>query len=429
MSTLMQLYETIEKTFWNSLSKKLGSFLFLFLINLAYLGIYVGIRETISTRAQQAGLPPDAMADVAAALDTGWLAMIVLTIIALVLNVGQILYLRHLIVRPVRHVTQIFHEIARGEADFSRELPLETHDELRELAQSYNGFAAKMRSLIAEVRSMSASIVAETEEVRGRVATSAADAHRQQTRTAAVFDSSGEARDAIANVSTGARQISDSTQGNLAAAREALDGMRDIARRVGTMSEKVGGFNRLVDELSTRSDSVRTIASMIREIAEQTNLLALNAAIEAARAGEAGRGFAVVADEVRKLAERVNVATVDIENNVSDMIGRVDETREGNEVIRRDVAEILDVVDASARQFAEMVEEFTATGDELGRVAVAIGQLSATNADVHEHVAEIREISERVAGHMSDAEGGMKRLAESTAAVQQLVARFRIDGR
>ncbi|MBA4742720.1 MAG: methyl-accepting chemotaxis protein, partial [Azoarcus sp.] len=226
-----------------------------------------------------------------------------------------------------------------------------------------------------------------------------------------------------------ARQISDSTQGNLAAAREALDGMRDIARRVGTMSEKVGGFNRLVDELSTRSDSVRTIASMIREIAEQTNLLALNAAIEAARAGEAGRGFAVVADEVRKLAERVNVATVDIENNVSDMIGRVDETREGNEVIRRDVAEILDVVDASARQFAEMVEEFTATGDELGRVAVAIGQLSATNADVHEHVAEIREISERVAGHMSDAEGGMKRLAESTAAVQQLVARFRIDGR
>lgn len=427
MATLLQLYESVEKTFWNSLSKKLGSFLFLFLINLAYLGVYIGIRDRVNQHAMDGGLSAEVLADISAVLDSGWVIMLALTVLALAMNVGQILYLRHLIVRPVRHITQIFDEIARGDADFSRELPLETHDELRQLAQSYNGFAAKMRKLIGEVRSMSTTIVAETDDVRARVATSSGDASRQQAATSAVFVSSGEARDAIASVSAGAGQISASTHNNLAAAREALGGMRDIARRVGTTSEKVGGFNRLVDELSTRSGSVRQIASLIREIAEQTNLLALNAAIEAARAGEAGRGFAVVADEVRKLAERVNMATVDIESNVSDMIGRVNETREGNEVIRGDVAEILAVVDESERQFSAMVEDFAATGAELDRIAVAIGQLSTTNADVHEHVAEIRDISEQVVDHMAGAESGMKRLAESTTAVQQLVARFRIE--
>ncbi len=156
MSTFREIYESIEKTFWNSLTKKLFSFLFLFVLNGAYLLVWHDRRAAVE--AVVAGAAPETLAAVAAAFDAGLYAMLGLTVLALCMMLAQILYLRHLIVRPIRVITTIFDEIARGEGDLSRDLPLTTHDELRELAASYNRFAAKMREIIGKVRTMSVSI-------------------------------------------------------------------------------------------------------------------------------------------------------------------------------------------------------------------------------------------------------------------------------
>ena len=425
MNAFSQLYEAVEKTFWNSLTKKLFSLLFLFVINLAYLAIYWQQTREVATLLQMGAVTPEVAGRIADSLQHGWWLLIGLTVFALAFSVGQILYLRYLIVRPVRVITRIFNEIARGEGDFSHNLPLSTHDELRDLASGYNRFAEKMRHIIGEVRHMSVSIAREAVQVKVRVEGSAQDAREQGRMTSRVFEASTESTAAINEVSGSAHRITESTTANLSIARESLDEMRDIAGKINAVSDKVLQFNHTVDDLSQRSESVKQIASLIREVADQTNLLALNAAIEAARAGEAGRGFAVVADEVRKLAERVNKATAEIVGNINGMLELVADTRSENEVINADVRRTREVVDRSAAQFEHMVGEFEATSTQLTQIACAMESLSATNARVHDHVVEINELSRTVAQHMDDSEQRTADLTRATEAVQELVSRFR----
>ena len=236
----------------------------------------------------------------------------------------------------------------------------------------------------------------------------------------------GGSTEAIGEVSVSARAIDASTLRNLEIARESLGEVQNVAAKILAVSEKLQRFNHTVDELSQRSESVKEIAALIREIADQTNLLALNAAIEAARAGEAGRGFAVVADEVRKLAERVNKATQEIVGNINGMLELVGDTRAENDVINDDVEQTRDVVTRSATQFEHMVGEFERTGGQLSQIAAGMASLTETNAHVHANVTDIHRLSAEVAGRMENCEQRTLALTKSTEAVQELVSRFKI---
>ena len=425
MSTLKNLYETIERTFWNSLSKKLCSFMLLSVLNLTYLGVQAWQTSAIKLALTEGELAPELAARIIATLQGGQLAMIIVTALLLLLTTAQVAYLRHLIVRPIRGMIGIFNEIGRGEGDFSRDLPLVTHDEFRELAGSYNRFADKMRHIIGEVRTSSVGIAREAVQVKVKVEAAAGHAREQGRMTTAVFDASSASTAAIDHVSRSTTQITASTDDNLRIARASLSEMQDIAGKINAVSDKVLQFNHTVDDLSQRSGSVKLIAVLIREIADQTNLLALNAAIEAARAGEAGRGFAVVADEVRKLAERVNTATVEIVGNINGMLELVAETSSENEVINADVMHARAVVDRSAHQFEHMVGEFETTGAQLLQIAGAMSSLSHTNASVHEKVSAINALSRQVAQQMDDSEQRTAQLTKATESVQELVSRFK----
>ena len=426
MKLFWEFYDWFERTCWGSLTRKLSSFLLLFMLDLAYLIIYLYQGQVIADLMGKAGVAPEVSAAVQAAFDQGLWIMIGLTAVALVWNVGQILYIRFLIVRPVRAITQIFEEIGRGEGDFSKDLPVYSHDELRELANSYNRFADKMRQIIHEVRKSSVSIAREAVMVRKNVGETTAKATRQGEITESVFTASNEATQAIQEISGAAEVISTSTESNLGTARGSLQEMVDIVAKVQSVSDKLGSFNDTVANLSQRSDSIRQVAALIKEIADQTNLLALNAAIEAARAGEAGRGFAVVADEVRKLAERVNVATTEITDNINGMITLVRETRSENEVINGDIMTTREVVERSSAQFSQMVSDFEHTSEQLVQIASAMEELTATNGQVHDNVATIHTLSSEVAQNMAASEKSAIDLSAATESVQELVSRFKI---
>jgi methyl-accepting chemotaxis protein len=402
------------------------SFLFLFVIDVVYLFVYIYEKGAILEMLNRSGANAEAIRTITAAFDQGLILMIVLSVIALAWNVLQILYLRHLIVRPVKNIARIFDEIATGEGDFSRDLPTTTYDEFRDLALSYNRFADKMRQIIGEVRKMSVSIAREAVVMRKSVGETSTRATRQGELTEAVFTASNEATQAINEVSTSTERISHSTEVNLGNAKVSLQEMLEVVTKVQSVSEKLARFNDTVANLSQRSDSIRTMAALIRDIADQTNLLALNAAIEAARAGEMGRGFAVVADEVRKLAERVNVATLEITQSVTGMISLVQETQSENEVINVDIRQTREVVERSSDQFRQMVGDFEGTSDQLIQIATAMEQLTATNGQVHENMHLVHTLSAEVAQNMTNSEKSAEGLSKATESVQELVSSFKI---
>ncbi len=425
MNTFWQLYDWNERTLWNSLTKKLSSFLLLYLINLAYLYVYLDQKAFVAAQLANGQASPELAARINGSLEGGLTVVIALTAVGLVWNVGQVLYLRYLILKPVRSVITTFNEIAAGAGDFSRDLKPISHDEFRELAESYNRFAEKMRGIISEIRKASIGIATEAVQVKVRVDETGKGARRQGEMTELVFTASTEATQAIDEVSHSTQLISDSTSTNLDGARISLREMQEISSKINGVGEKVLRFNQTVDDLSQRSASINQIAALIREVADQTNLLALNAAIEAARAGEAGRGFAVVADEVRKLAERVTVASTEITGNIDKMLSLVGNTRTENEEINVDVQQTREVVARSAAHFEQMVLDFERTGEQLLHIASAMEELSSTNAQVHENVTHIHDLSGGVASNMADCEARTSALASATEGVQELVSRFK----
>ncbi len=426
METFRRLYDWSERTFWNSLTKKLMSFLLLLLIDIVYLGIYLRQKSDIEERLRAGNMSADVLQGIVDSLNQGLTLMLMLTGVALCWNVLQILYIRHLILRPVRLISQIFDEIGRGEGDFSRNLPTISHDELRTLAESYNRFAEKMREIISEVRKMSVNIAREAVMMKKAVAVTAERSGQQSEIAAAVFGASNEATQAIGDVSAATERISQSTESNLANARKSLGEIGQVVDKVQAVSDKLGRFNDTVGQLSQRSDSIRQIAGLIKDIADQTNLLALNAAIEAARAGEAGRGFAVVADEVRKLAERVNVATQEIGQNIGGMITLVRDTQQENEAINGDVRQTREVVERSSDEFQRMVVDFERTSDQLSQIAAAMEELGATNGQVHDAVTQVHGLSSEVSASMKTSSESTVTLSSATESVQELVSRFKI---
>ena len=426
MGTLRNLYDWSERTFWNSLGKKLASLLALYSVNLGYLYVYTQQKNSISAALEHGEASAELVASINATLDSGLTAVVVLSVLGLVWLIGQILYLRHLILKPVRSMISALNEIGDDGGDFSKDLQASSHDEFRELATSYNRFAGKMRRIISDIRKMTIPIALEALQVKTRIAETGSSARQQVTMTDTVFGASTEATQAIGEVSRSTQIISDSTSTNLNNARVSLQEMQDISAKINQVGEKVLSFNQTVEDLSSRSARISQTAELIRSVADQTNLLALNAAIEAARAGEAGRGFAVVADEVRTLAERVNKASTEITDNISTMLTLVTHAREANGEINADVQQTRQVVSRSAEQFERMVGDFEQTGMQLLHITSAMEQLSATNVQVHENVTSIQQLSAEVAGHMSDSETRASALSEDTEAVQGLVSRFKI---
>ena len=287
-------------------------------------------------------------------------------------------------------------------------------------------------------------LLAETGEVMQRASdefhSQFEEARADVTRTQQIFSEAiGTLIQSFTAMSQQARRQQELGTGIISSQR-GEDGAADFAGFAQHTSETLHAFvdsvvansklaMELVEMTDKMSEQMKRITGMLGEIegiSKQTNLLALNAAIEAARAGEAGRGFAVVADEVRKLAERVNKATAEIAGNINGVITLVENTRSENDEINADVLQTREVVSRSAEQFQRMVGDFEGTSEKLLQIAAAMEELSATNEQVHENVDGIHRLSGSVAQHMEESEQRTLELAQATEAVQELVSRFKI---
>ncbi len=424
MEWFWKTYFLIEKTFWNSLTKKLCSFFFISLFQLVLIAYVYNSLEEIRSLVSAQPLGPESLQQVHALLDRTIYWSLAIWAVSLVFIAFMVWYLRYLIVRPLKMIITIFREIGAGEGDLSREIPTITYDEIRDLSLSYNDFLQKMREIISNVRTMTMRIAMDSARTRKHISASVNHATQQAALAGQVSDASARSTQGVIQVSGDTQQISATTLHNLDVAKASYAELQDAAQKIGGVSQRVNTFNGTVDELNSRSASIKTIADLIKDVSEQTNLLALNAAIEAARAGEAGRGFAVVADEVRKLAERVKVATDEISGNIDGMLSLVQNTKDETSVITRDTAQAREVVDRSSHHFGRMMGDFESTASRMGQIATTMGEFASSNQQIAANVSEISTLSHSVSSSLKQSEQDSVALSRAAEEVQELVARF-----
>jgi methyl-accepting chemotaxis protein len=315
--------------------------------------------------------------------------------------------------------------IADGNADLSHPVGSNGGDAAGRVSSNINRFFSRVRGLICHARERSVSIAVDAARMNHLVQLTGDAVRRQESLASDVFESSNRVNQAVSAVAMNSEAIQGSTLNNLHLAERSLQQMETVASTMRSTNQHIEHFSGTVTELHANSMKINEIVSLINDISDQTNLLALNAAIEAARAGEAGRGFAVVADEVRKLAEKVKTATQVIGQNTQSMINLVADTSAKTQTIVAEVTKANGYVEASASDLGTMVGDFKRTTEQLVTISDAIGNLRDSNQTIHGEVEEIRNHSLDISGRMKQCLDSAKTLRESTEDLQCTLADFR----
>ncbi len=350
-------------------------------------------------------------------------AMLVLAMLALL---GGVFFARRALLVPLGDLDEILDKAASGEGDLSRDATPRTASALARIGNNYNALMGKLRKLIDLTRSQTVQIASASVELKQHLAAAAAGAQTQESLAREISTSCAAVTETVVNVAGRVERLNASAAERLERARGSQAELDALVRDIARINDRQQSFRGTVESLSKHSHTIDEIITLIQEISDQTNLLALNAAIEAARAGEQGRGFAVVADEVRKLAERTKTAAGRITQSTREMTSLADNTLEVTCQVSEETENARGAVERASSGYTGMVGNFGATADELHSIAAAMHELEAANVGILDSAKAIDSLSSELGGRMRASLESADALSVSTEEMLASGARFKL---
>jgi methyl-accepting chemotaxis protein len=347
------------------------------------------------------------------------LLMALLTLILTIIIVRSI-------TAPLAMQVAMLKDIAQGEGDLTRRLDVDRNDEFGELSHWFNSFVNNIHSIISQASSTTVQVASASNQLQSTAIQIANAAEEVASQSATVATASEEmsatSNDISRNCSMAsdvANQASHNAHNGASVVQETIAGMQMIA-------DKVRESSHTVEALGARSDQIGAIVGTIEEIADQTNLLALNAAIEAARAGEQGRGFAVVADEVRALAERTTRAT----REIGEMIKAIQQETSGAVTsMEQGVQEVERGMDSSRRSgeaLQQILEGISEVTMQVHQIATAAEEQTAVTGEISTNIHQITDVVHETASGAHETAAAASSLAQLAKDLEVLVGRFRL---
>ncbi len=353
-------------------------------------------------------------------------ATIAMVVLVLFILISAAFYFKATIINRINKTYHGIQNIARGQGELTRRLNDQSDDELGELARAFDAFVDKLHKMVLnisnEIRLLTDS-AAKTETIANKTSVAIQQQQSDTQQLANALQEMAESINEVANNATNTEQktqhVDESMQKGMSIVNQTVHGIQEIATEVDKATATL-------NKLEAESDSIGSVLDVIRSIAEQTNLLALNAAIEAARAGEQGRGFAVVADEVRTLASRTQESTQEIQTMI--------------ERLQAGTKQAVKVMNESKNKVDHNVEQSNQAGEMLASITLAVATISQMNAQIasttEEQSATTNEINRNITSIMSAvnlsadnaelADKATEDLKKITSDLEKLIQQFRV---
>ncbi|KEA63516.1 Methyl-accepting chemotaxis protein I (serine chemoreceptor protein) [Marinobacterium lacunae] len=352
-----------------------------------------------------------------------------IALVELALFVGGVLLIglimRRIVIKPINALSDTMHQIERN-SDLSRRIEITSNDEMGKMSTAFNSMLGNFQSSIQHVSDTVLKLSTSSTQINA-IASRAIDAARsQQMQTSSVAAAMEQMEAATNSVEASAESTVSASDLALQESTEGTNVTQQAIVAIESLKHSIERATDVITRLDSQSQNVGTVLEVIQKVAEQTNLLALNAAIEAARAGEQGRGFAVVADEVRTLASRTHNSTEEINKIISDL--QID-AKDAVDVMRTaldDAGKGFEQVQRTAHALNNITEEVRVINDMNHQVANAVREQTQMAASVEQSISEINASAENTSTRAQELSSVSEHLTDLSKQLEQMVSRFKL---
>ncbi|MGF1727427.1 methyl-accepting chemotaxis protein [Photobacterium nomapromontoriensis] len=330
------------------------------------------------------------------------------------------------ITKPITRLASVFKDLGEGEGDLRHRIDINGNDEIAQLSEGFNSFISKIHSSVRDVAETGNALRDAAESVAQQAEGTLTNSHNQRDRTLQIAAAINQMGATVNEIAANAAQAADTAHAANAETQQGQQVIGQARETINQLSTDIAQVSDVINSLANNTLTIGSILDVIRGISDQTNLLALNAAIEAARAGEQGRGFAVVADEVRSLASRTAASTDEIQSMINQLQQEANNAVTAIGQSSHLTSEGVDAADTASDSLLSIADRITLISDMNTQVATATEEQSTVVNDINCNIEEINEITQQTADTATELAQSSQSLRDLSKRLDGMVGTFKL---